>query len=117
MINHNLRLIDPIGYLDFLRLMISWQMAFTDSGSIQEETTYLGIPCFTLRANSECPITVEKGTNTLVGQDMESLTSRFNALLDGDTAWDSRPPEGIPLSEGYAANRIVNILKTWGNRP
>jgi len=117
MINHNLQLIEPLNYLDFLRLMSSARMILTDSGGIQEETTYLGIPCLTLRSNTERPITVEMGTNTLVGQDMELLTSRFNALLEDDTTWDRRPPRGILLWEGNAAKRIVNVLNLWYDKP
>lgn len=116
-IGHNLQLTEPLSYLDFLRLMSSARMILTDSGGIQEEATYLGIPCFTLRTNTERPITVEMGTNTLVGQDIELVTSRFHKLLEGDNAWDRRLPRGIPLWEGQAAKRIVNILKAWCHKP
>ena len=65
----NLRLIEPLGYLDFLRLYSGARLVLTDSGGIQEETTVLSIPCLTLRENTERPITVEMGTNTIVGAD------------------------------------------------
>lgn len=110
-----LRLIEPLSYVDFLGLMSQARIVLTDSGGIQEETSYLGIPCLTLRANTERPVTVEMGTNTLVGQDTGLLTSRFHAILDGDDSWDRRPPAGISLWDGHAAERIARIiLETLG---
>jgi UDP-N-acetylglucosamine 2-epimerase (non-hydrolysing) len=78
----NLRLIDPIGYLDFLRLMSSARLVLTDSGGIQEETAVLGIPCITLRENTERPITVEMGTNTIAGTDPKRIVVAANRALD-----------------------------------
>ena len=69
-----LLLCDPLGYLDFLSLLADARAVLTDSGGIQEETTYLGIPCFTLRANTERPITLTAGTNTLLGLDPAAIT-------------------------------------------
>ncbi len=106
-----LRLVEPLGYVDFLHLMSQAHVVLTDSGGIQEETSYLGIPCLTLRENTERPITVEMGTNTLIGQDTERLAEEFHAILDGDASWDKRPPEGIPLWDGHAAERIVEVLR------
>jgi UDP-N-acetylglucosamine 2-epimerase (non-hydrolysing) len=108
-----LRMIEPLGYVDFLRLMSQARIVLTDSGGIQEETSYLGIPCLTLRENTERPITVELGTNTLVGQDVDLLAERFHAILDGDRSWDRRPPGGIPLWDGETAERIVEVLRAW----
>nr|WP_254150981.1 UDP-N-acetylglucosamine 2-epimerase (non-hydrolyzing) [Candidatus Chloroploca mongolica] len=105
-----LRLIDPLGYLDFQRLTSQARIVLTDSGGIQEETSYLGIPCLTLRTNTERPVTVAMGTNMLVGNDLDRLRTRFHAILDGDDSWDQRPPGGIPLWDGHAAERIANIL-------
>src|SRR6476619_3379124 len=78
----NLRLIDPIGYLDFLRLMSCARLVLTDSGGIQEETTVLGIPCITLRENTERPITVEMGTNTIAGTDTTKIVEAATRALD-----------------------------------
>ncbi len=108
-----LRMVEPLGYVDFLRLMSQARIVLTDSGGIQEETSYLGIPCLTLRENTERPITVEMGTNTLVGQDVDLLAERFHAILDGDRSWDRRPPGGIPLWDGETAGRIVEVLRAW----
>jgi UDP-N-acetylglucosamine 2-epimerase (non-hydrolysing) len=101
-----LRLIEPLGYLDFLSLLADARGVLTDSGGIQEETTYLGVPCFTLRANTERPVTVTSGTNTLLGLDPAAI-SRIPALLAerGDAA--SEPP---PLWDGRAAQRIADVI-------
>ncbi|MBI3949946.1 MAG: UDP-N-acetylglucosamine 2-epimerase (non-hydrolyzing) [Acidobacteria bacterium] len=109
-INSNLRVVDPLGYLDFLQLVRHSRVAITDSGGIQEETSTLGIPCLTLRSNTERPITVEMGTNTLVGSDVELLIERFHAVVDGDNSWDRRPATGIPLWDGHAGERIAAVL-------
>ena len=71
--NKNLILTDPIGYLDFMQLMQNSKLCLTDSGGIQEETTYLGIPCITMRENTERPITVEMGTNVIVGSSTDLI--------------------------------------------
>jgi UDP-N-acetylglucosamine 2-epimerase (non-hydrolysing) len=106
----SLHLIEPLGYLHFLRLMSQARIVLTDSGGIQEETSYLGIPCLTLRANTERPVTLEMGTNALVGRDVRALDRRFRAILNGDRSWDRRPPGGIPLWDGYAAERIAGVI-------
>ncbi len=107
----DIRLTEPLGYLEFLHLMSEARLVLTDSGGIQEETSYLGIPCLTLRANTERPITVDHGTNTLVGLEVERLADLFNAILDGTYLWDRRPAGGIPLWDGQAARRIVAALE------
>lgn len=99
-----LRLIEPLGYLDFLRLYSGAKLVLTDSGGIQEETTALGIPCLTLRENTERPITVEMGTNQIVGTDEERIVSAAFGSLD--VVRESRPP----LWDGQAADRILNAL-------
>lgn len=76
-----LKLVEPLGYLDFLALMDHAALVLTDSGGIQEETTVLGVPCFTLRDNTERPITIEQGTNTLVGADGRDLPAAFEEFL------------------------------------
>ncbi|HEU5104124.1 MAG TPA: UDP-N-acetylglucosamine 2-epimerase (non-hydrolyzing) [Roseiflexaceae bacterium] len=106
----DVRLIEPLGYLEFLHLMSAARMVLTDSGGIQEESSFLGIPCLTLRAKTERPVTVEIGTNTLVGTQVEALGPLFHAILDNSYQWDRRPIGGIPLWDGQAAQRIVNIL-------
>lgn len=103
-------LVAPLGYNDFQRLVSQARIALTDSGGVQEETSYLGIPCLTLRTNTERPITLELGTNTLVGNDFDLLRTRYHGILDGDRSWDRRPAGGIPLWDGHAAARIAAIL-------
>jgi len=104
----DLRLIDPIGYLDFLRLMSSARLVLTDSGGIQEETTVLGIPCITLRENTERPITVEMGTNMIVGTDTAKIIEAANRALDHATDKSNlRVPE---LWDGHTADRILDAL-------
>ena len=101
-----LRLLDPLGYLDFLRLMAGARVVLTDSGGIQEETTILRVPCLTLRENTERPITVEMGTNQIVGQDPERIVAAYRRVVDGGMASGRIPP----LWDGCAAERIVEIL-------
>ena len=101
-----LKLIEPLGYLDFLSLVTDARAVLTDSGGIQEETTYLGIPCFTLRANTERPVTVELGTNTLLGLDPAAIAEIPATLASRPSA----PPEPPPLWDGHAAERIADIL-------
>jgi UDP-N-acetylglucosamine 2-epimerase (non-hydrolysing) len=101
-----LRLIEPLGYIDFLGLYSTARFVLTDSGGIQEETTVLGIPCLTLRENTERPITVEIGTNTIVGTDPRRITEAAVAALDGRARRSSVPP----LWDGHAADRILDEL-------
>lgn len=103
-------LTDPLGYLDFLQLYSNSRLVLTDSGGLQEETTVLGIPCLTLRENTERPITVTEGTNRVVGNDPERIkTEAFDAL--DHLAPTVRVPE---LWDGNAAHRIVNAIEDWG---
>jgi UDP-N-acetylglucosamine 2-epimerase (non-hydrolysing) len=105
----NLRLIDPLGYLDFLALYSTARLVLTDSGGIQEETTSLGIPCLTLRENTERPITVELGTNVIVGTDTEKIVAEALKALDGSAKSSARQP---PLWDGHAAERILDALES-----
>jgi UDP-N-acetylglucosamine 2-epimerase (non-hydrolysing) len=104
--NGRLNLIDPFGYLDFLSLQKNAKVVITDSGGIQEETTFLGIPCLTVRKNTERPITVEMGTNIVVGQDMERLKSEVYNILDGKAKQGKIPL----LWDGKASERIADII-------
>ena len=103
-----LRVVDPIGYLDFLRLESCARLVLTDSGGIQEETTVLGIPCITLRENTERPITVEIGTNTIAGTDTNKIVGAATRALDNPLANSNvRIPE---FWDGRAADRILDAL-------
>jgi UDP-N-acetylglucosamine 2-epimerase (non-hydrolysing) len=101
----HLRLVEPLGYLDFLRLLSGAKLVLTDSGGLQEETTALGIPCLTLRANTERPITVTHGTNRVVGTDPARIISAAHDALAHPRT--SQPP----LWDGQAADRILNALQ------
>ena len=104
----NLRIIDPLGYLDFLNLSSSARLVLTDSGGIQEETTALGVPCLTLRENTERPITVEMGTNVIVGTDTAKIVSAATAALNGSAKKTTRQP---PLWDGRTSERILDALE------
>jgi UDP-N-acetylglucosamine 2-epimerase (non-hydrolysing) len=99
--------LDPLGYLDFLSLNDRARIVLTDSGGIQEETTVLGVPCLTLRENTERPATVEHGSNQIVGVDSDRILAAARSIL-GNPARPSRRP---PLWDGKAAPRIVAILR------
>ncbi|MDO3379705.1 UDP-N-acetylglucosamine 2-epimerase (non-hydrolyzing) [Geoalkalibacter halelectricus] len=100
-------LCEPLGYLDFLKLNKDARLVLTDSGGIQEETTVLGVPCITLRHNTERPITVTAGTNQLVGSDKHQILSAAAKVLSGQTEKKQIPP----LWDGQAAKRIVDFLE------
>ena len=102
----NLHLLEPLPYIEFLALQRCAKVVITDSGGIQEETTYLGVPCLTLRNNTERPITVDLGTNVLVGQDVNKLRSELTKILEGKTKSGVIPP----LWDGHAGERIAEIL-------
>jgi UDP-N-acetylglucosamine 2-epimerase (non-hydrolysing) len=102
-----MRMIDPMGYLEFLNLWSNARLALTDSGGLQEETTALGIPCLTLRENTERPVTVEEGTNQIVGTDLRRIVAAAIDILENRTSKETRIPE---LWDGRAAERIVTAL-------
>lgn len=104
----NLHLIDPLGYLDFLSLYSAARLVLTDSGGIQEETTALGIPCLTLRENTERPITVELGTNVVVGTDTTRIVAAASAALNGSA---KRTTHQLPLWDGHTSERILDALE------
>jgi UDP-N-acetylglucosamine 2-epimerase (non-hydrolysing) len=112
-------LTDPVGYLDFLSLELDAGAVLTDSGGIQEETTYLGVPCFTLRDNTERPVTIRAGTNTLLGLDPariseipELLRARPAANRAG-SAGEAEEPARPHLWDGRAAERVADVLGDW----
>jgi UDP-N-acetylglucosamine 2-epimerase (non-hydrolysing) len=102
----NLRLLPPAGYLDFLCLLNHARLVLTDSGGIQEETTALGVPCLTIRENTERPVTVAMGTNQVVGGDPHKILAAARSILRGGL----RPFQLPPLWDGQAAERIIKIL-------
>jgi UDP-N-acetylglucosamine 2-epimerase (non-hydrolysing) len=105
----NLKMIGPVGYFDFINLMISSSFILTDSGGIQEESTWLGIPCITLRDNTERPLTVEKGTNRITGLDLAKVSSALDWARHFDKAGYTPPP----LWDGNASKRVVQILNNF----
>jgi UDP-N-acetylglucosamine 2-epimerase (non-hydrolysing) len=105
--NSNISLIEPLGYLDFMNLYSGAKLVLTDSGGLQEETTALGIPCLTLRENTERPITIELGTNILVGTNPERIKQAAFEILENSSTKDVKIP---PLWDGHAAERICDSL-------
>jgi UDP-N-acetylglucosamine 2-epimerase (non-hydrolysing) len=102
----NLKLIEPLPYVDFLALQKHATAVVTDSGGVQEETTYLAVPCLTMRENTERPVTISCGTNKLVGDDLSLLESELIRIVSGERKRGSVPP----LWDGHAAERIADIL-------
>jgi UDP-N-acetylglucosamine 2-epimerase (non-hydrolysing) len=105
-----LRLVEPQGYVDFLALTDGAALVLTDSGGLQEETTVLGVPCLTLRENTERPVTVEVGSNLLVGLNPERIVEEGRKALKGDGK-RGRSPD---LWDGKAAERIAAVIEAWG---
>lgn len=101
-----LRVLDPLPYVDFLGLQCRATLVITDSGGIQEETTYLGVPCLTVRENTERPITVTMGTNVLVGRDPAKLSAEVSRVLAGNAKKGTVPP----LWDGKAGERVAEVL-------
>lgn len=101
-----IQIMDPMSYLEFLGMQCRATVVITDSGGIQEETTYLGIPCLTVRPNTERPVTTEIGTNVLVGDDMDKLRSEMLRILSGHGQQGRVPP----LWDGHASERIATLL-------
>jgi len=107
----NIILSDPIGYLEFLNLIINSKLILTDSGGIQEEASYLNIPTLNLRENTERPITVENGTNTVIGTDFKKVKQYINDIL----ANRYKNAQKIEKWDGKASKRITEILKRKSN--
>jgi len=103
----NIKIVNPLGYLEFVKLISGAKFILTDSGGIQEEATILNIPCLTLRKNTERPVTVKHGTNIIVGTDTRRIIKESFKIIDGIRK-KSKP---IPYWDGKAAERIVKILK------
>lgn len=103
---HRLRLLDPLGYLEFIGLVTDSAAVLTDSGGVQEETTVLGVPCFTLRENTERPVTLTHGTNRLVGTDPDSLVAAWREMRA-----TPRAATAPPMWDGCAGPRIVAVLR------
>ena len=101
----HLRLLDPLGYLEFIGLLASARVVLTDSGGIQEETTVLGVPCLTLRTSTERPVTVEHGTNHLVGVETDAIVNAWQKVKSATTT-----PQMPTHWDGQADRRIVEIL-------
>ena len=104
----NIKLIEPLGYLDFMRLFSGARLVLTDSGGLQEETTALKIPCLTLRENTERPVTIEMGTNVLVGTNPEKIVkASFEILGNSNYSENAKIP---PLWDGKTAERICDAV-------
>ncbi|HSQ27195.1 MAG TPA: UDP-N-acetylglucosamine 2-epimerase, partial [Anaerolineales bacterium] len=106
----NIRLLEPLGYLDFLSMTASAGLVITDSGGIQEETTYLSIPCLTVRSSTERPITISQGTNQLVSSTKDAILAAFADTWGKPVAADRCPP----LWDGHTAERIVQVMLSLG---
>jgi UDP-N-acetylglucosamine 2-epimerase (non-hydrolysing) len=104
----SIRIVEPLGYLDFLALMAKARLVLTDSGGIQEETTILGIPCVTIRQNTERPITIESGTNRLAGTTQKGIVMAARDALSQKALHTLPPPA---LWDGKAAVRIVDVIQ------
>ena len=102
-------LADPLPYLSFIGLMAKACFVMTDSGGIQEETTMLGVPCLTLRSNTERPVTIERGTNRLVGTNPKEIKRNVGIILAGKWCRGKRPP----LWDGGAGRRIADVIEAW----
>ena len=105
--------LDPLGYLDFLSLNDHARIVLTDSGGVQEETTALGVPCLTLRENTERPATVEHGSNQVVGVNPDRILAAARSILQNPAARRSQRP---PLWDGRAASRIVAVIHEYLQR-
>jgi UDP-N-acetylglucosamine 2-epimerase (non-hydrolysing) len=106
-----LHLLEPLPYIEFLSLQRRAAVVITDSGGVQEETTYLGVPCLTLRSSTERPLTVSMGTNVLVGQNLALLNAELAKILEGKAKTGSIPP----LWDGHAGERIAEHIRTSPN--
>jgi UDP-N-acetylglucosamine 2-epimerase (non-hydrolysing) len=101
--------LEPYPYCDFLHLMSRAAFVITDSGGIQEETTFLDVPCLTVRHNTERPITIEQGTSVLVGNDTDTIVREAERILDGPR----QARRGLPLWDGQTAPRIGDVIASY----
>jgi len=109
--NARVRLVEPLPYLEFIALQRRAAVVITDSGGIQEETTFLGVPCLTVRENTERPITVTLGTNQLVGRSVRKLRSAVQDILNGGSQNPGQPDTSrVPLWDGHAAERLAQAI-------
>jgi len=108
----NIIVTEPIGYLDFLKLQMEARLVLTDSGGIQEETTFFGVPCLTLRDNTERPITINQGTNQLVKLESDAIVTVVEKVLGGDVKIGTIPE----YWDGKTAGRVVQVINQWFNR-
>ncbi|HXT62553.1 MAG TPA: UDP-N-acetylglucosamine 2-epimerase (non-hydrolyzing) [Pyrinomonadaceae bacterium] len=108
-VHKNVRLAEPIGYIDFLALQAHAGVVVTDSGGVQEETTFLGVPCLTVRPNTERPVTIKRGTNKLVPRNRDAIVSEIQAATARTRAATAQPPE---FWDGKAAERIVSLFRS-----
>ena len=108
-LSNKIKLLDPLSYFDFLGIMSQAKVVVTDSGGIQEETTYLGVQCITVRKNTERPITIALGTNHLVGNNSDAVLETFNAILNGNIKNGNVPPKW----DGKSGQRIAKIIKEY----
>ncbi len=110
--SHKVLLLNPLPYIEFLSLINNARLVLTDSGGIQEETTYLGVQCMTLRKNTERPITTEKGTNHLVGTNTKNIMKVFNNIIDGNDKKGTIPSNW----DGHSGTRITEVIKHFLSR-
>ena len=101
-----LKIVEPVGYLDFLLLESNAKLILTDSGGVQEEACILGVPCVTLRNNTERPETIQIGANMLVGTDLENIIEGVNRMLNINQDWRN------PYGDGNSANKILDIISS-----
>jgi UDP-N-acetylglucosamine 2-epimerase (non-hydrolysing) len=107
----NVQIVEPLGYLEFLGLMAKARAVITDSGGIQEETTALGVPCVTIRDNTERPITVSRGTNQLVRTRADRIITAVALAVQPENFHKAH--RVIDLWDGHASERIVDVLQAW----
>ncbi|MFO0863293.1 MAG: UDP-N-acetylglucosamine 2-epimerase (non-hydrolyzing) [Gemmataceae bacterium] len=109
----HVRFVEPMGYLDFMKLVADSRLVLTDSGGVQEETTYLGVPCLTMRLSTERPSTIEHGTNQLVGLDSEAIVAAGLSVLRGEM----KAGKLLDTWDGHASERILGILANPATYP
>lgn len=107
--NSDVLFTEPLGYLDFLKLEMNAKFILTDSGGIQEESTYFGVPCLTLRENTERPITITEGTNHLVDLNVESIVNSAREIIEGNVKQGKIPK----YWDGKTAGRVIQVLDEW----